>query len=405
MSGPRLKRLLGLVIASLVLFSSCMAVDARPSWRPDSNRGGLNSSRTNPASERNGSLQEVAAPGAVDQLRRALSQHRPVLTLTSPKDGSVINTETVQLSLTLEDWPLVEDPEIGLGPHVVVQVDDRAPLRLTEADQQGHLQLELRDLEPGSHRFSAWAAYPWGEPNSRPEASVQWRLHLWQELRDRQPDVNAPWLVTVHPPDDGVLQPLPLNWLIWNAPLQNLRDNDERWRLRVSIDGDSFLVSRPEGIWLKAPSTSRGVNLQMELLNGQGDPLDPVFNNQLVHLNPSSGQRPAWLKAKLNDDELARFVGQPPAEAEADPEPERQGESQEEPPALDQPDLDQPNRDVEIEDALEPVEPEQAEPQPVADVSPTEAPITDDRALDIAELTDSDAGDSEPQPDGEHTTP
>ena len=322
MRGLRLNQLLGLAIAVLMLFSGCGAVEARPLWGSDSTHEGGNSPRNASRTQPRGVLQEVAPPGAVQQLRRALEQHHPVLTLISPSDGSVISDDSLKMTFQLKDWPLVDDPDLGLGPHVVVQIDDRAPFRLTQADQQGQLHLELSDLEPGSHRFSAWAAYPWGEPNPRPEASLQWRLHLWQIMRDRQPALDAPWLVTVHPPNDRILKPLPLTWMIWNAPLQNLRENDERWRLRISIDGDSFLVSHPEGIWLKAPSPSKELNVQMELLDGQGEPLDPVFNNQLMHFSAGSDRQPLWLKAQLNDSDLSRYLGQPDPEPELVPEAE-----------------------------------------------------------------------------------
>ena len=316
MPGTWLKRLLGLTMAALLFFSAATVTQARPSWLPDNSRGGA--SRPGVSSQRQRALQEVSPPGGADQLRRSLANHRPVLRLLSPADGSVINKNSVELTLGVDDWPLVDDPVVGLGPHVVVQIDEREPLRVTHAED-GRIVLTIDDLEPGSHRFSAWAAYPWGEPSPRPEASVQWRLHQWQELRDRQPGNGDPWLVTVHPPEDRVLQPLPLNWLIWNSPLQNLRDNDERWRLRISIDGDSFLVNRAEGIWVKAPTTSQGLNVQMELLDGQGESLDPVFNNQLLRLKPTGGMRPSWLKAKLSDDELARFTGTSRPQEDAEP--------------------------------------------------------------------------------------
>jgi len=35
-----------------------------------------------------------------------------------------------------------------------------------------------------------------------------------------------------------------IDWLLLDAPLQNLRGDDARWRLRISVNGDSFLVDR-----------------------------------------------------------------------------------------------------------------------------------------------------------------
>jgi hypothetical protein len=119
-----------------------------------------------------------------------------------------------------------------------------------------------------------------------------------------------------------------LDWIIWNAPLQNLRDGDGRWRLRLSVDGDSFLVDQQEALWLKGSPSSSGNLVQMELLNGVGEPITPEFNNQLIHQSGRKTPPPTWLKARLTEDELARLSGTPliPAEelvpeAKATPEP------------------------------------------------------------------------------------
>ena len=159
MPGTWLKRLLGLTMAAL-LFS------VRQRRRKHARHG----CRTTAEEEHHAQvsaanargLQEVS-PGGVDQLRRSLANHRPVLRLLSPADGSVINKDSVELTLGVDDWPLVDDPVVGLGPHVVVQIDEREPLRVTDAED-GRIVLTIDDLEPGSHRFSAWAAYPWENP-------------------------------------------------------------------------------------------------------------------------------------------------------------------------------------------------------------------------------------------------
>jgi hypothetical protein len=182
--------------------------------------------------------------------------------------------------------------------------------------------LQLDDLTPGSHRFSAWAAYPWGEAVTAPGGSIQGRLHLWQRLNATQPAPDAPWVVPVPPANEENQQPLMLDWLIWNAPLQNLRDGDGRWRIRISVDGDSFLTDHQEAIWLKGTG-SNGTTLQLELLDGQGEPLQPVFNNRLIRLEAGRRDRPVWLKARLSEDELERLSGTPRQER-IDPEPSLQ---------------------------------------------------------------------------------
>jgi len=273
-----------------------------------------------------GRLQEVSPPGAVQQLQVALSRHTPRLELISPADGSLLKTGDVQLTLRIEDWPLAEDPELGLGAHVALQIDDAPPLRFGHSENN-RLQIRLPDLSPGSHRFTAYAAMPWGESVKSQGASLQWRLNLIKELPGTQPDQDAPWLAVVSPSDLGSGDPLLLDWLIWNAPLQNLREGDGRWRLRISVNGDSFLVDGQEALWLKAAGGGSG-SVQMELLDGLGEPIAPVFNNQLRATTSRSGTRPIWMQSKLSDEEMARLLGEALPEAEDAPEEEQKPEQE-----------------------------------------------------------------------------
>ena len=213
--------------------------------------------KTMPMAPSSGTLQEVAAPGGVQQLRQRLAGRHPRLSLQSPADHDLITAKDWTLSLAIEDWPLVKDPALGLGPHVVLQIDDQPPLRFSENSNgaqtpggRATIKATLPALSPGSHRLTAYAAYPWGEAVKSPGASLQWRLDQLQPLTGTQPAADAPWLVMVSPSELGGDDPLLLDWLIWNAPLQNLRDGDARWRLRLSVNGDSVLLDRQDALWL-----------------------------------------------------------------------------------------------------------------------------------------------------------
>ena len=324
MSRPGLMPLMGLLMAMLLITGMPVAGLALPTWplQRSSNQDTSLSSQSP-----SGRLQEVAPPGAVQQLREKLQRYQPNLRLVSPTDDSVINADSVDLVLDVRDWPVSRDIELGLGPHVVVQIDNQPPRQLDELDGN-RVRLRIDGLSAGSHRFSAWAAYPWGEAIKTPGANLQGRFHLWQRVEGTQPEDDAPWLVPVTSSASPALQPLLLDWIIWNAPLQNLRDGDGRWRLRLSVDGDSFLVDQQEALWLKGSPSSSGNLVQMELLNGVGEPISPEFNNQLIHQSGKKTAPPTWLKARLTEDELARLSGTPliPAEdlvpeAKATPEP------------------------------------------------------------------------------------
>ena len=324
MSRPGLMPFMGLLMAMLLITGMPVAGLALPTWPL---QRGRNQDTSLSSQSPSGRLQEVAPPGAVQQLHEKLQRFQPNLRLVSPTDDSVINADSVDLVLDVRDWPVSRDIELGLGPHVVVQIDNQPPRQLDELDGN-RVRLRIDGLSAGSHRFSAWAAYPWGEAIKTPGANLQGRFHLWQRVEGTQPEDDAPWLVPVTSSASPALQPLLLDWIIWNAPLQNLRDGDGRWRLRLSVDGDSFLVDQQEALWLKGSPSSSGNLVQMELLNGVGEPITPEFNNQLIHQSGRKTPRPTWLKARLTEDELARLSGTPliPAEelvpeAKATPEP------------------------------------------------------------------------------------
>ena len=317
MSRPGLMPFMAFLMAILLITGMPVAGLALPTW---SLRGDGNKQTPLESKPPSGRLQEVAPPGAVQQLREKLQRYQPNLRLVTPTDDSVINADTVELILDVKNWPISRDDQLGLGPHVVVQIDNQPPRQLHELEAN-RVSVRLNDLAPGSHRFSAWAAYPWGEAVKTPGANLQGRFHLWQRMEGTQPGSNAPWLVPVTNSADPALQPLLLDWLIWNAPLQNLRDGDGRWRLRLSVDGDSFLVDHQEALWLKGNSSSRGNLVQMELLNGVGEPITPEFNNKLIHQSGRRATSPTWLKAHLTEEELTRLSGAPRIPS-ADLEPE-----------------------------------------------------------------------------------
>ena len=117
---------------------------------------------------------------------------------------------------------------------------------------------------------------------------------------------------------DGVqpAEPVLVDWLLLDAPLQHLRDDDAQWRLRISVNGDSFLVDRQNPLWLKG--FRRGSNaVQLELLDGRGDPLNPPFNSLVREVVIGGSERPAWLRPSLSAEELAVLSGEQPAEPSA----------------------------------------------------------------------------------------
>jgi hypothetical protein len=146
-------------------------------------------------------------------------------------------------------------------------------------------------------------------------------------------------LLPVSPAELSLGEPVLLDWILLDAPLQNLRPGDGSWRLRVTINGDSFLIDQNVPLWLKGWHSGDN-GLLLELVDGRGEPLNPPFNSLVSAVTlstPGSGAAvaPRWLQGRLSDQELAQLLGElpPPAperdvDADAEPEPEPEPEPQ-----------------------------------------------------------------------------
>jgi len=265
-----------------------------------------------------GHLQELPPPLAVQQIQAALADRQPRVTILAPSDGTNLPNGNWTLKLLAQDWPLTDGGALGLGPHLVIQIDEQEPIRLTEhrsTPQGDSLQLTLPALTPGSHRITAYAAKPWGEAAKNSGAASQIRVDRVAANPLTVPKPGSPQLLPVSPLGVVGSEPVLLDWLLLDAPLQRLRDNDGSWRLRVSVNGESFITDQNVPIWLKG-WTNGSNSLQLELLDGRGKPLNPPFNSLVSELvlKPSA-PKPRWQLGRLSAEELASLVGQTPTPA------------------------------------------------------------------------------------------
>ena len=359
------QRLLALLlVAALMLLAGCNRVAASRSSGP--------APAPLPVQGPSGRLQEVAPPAAVQQIQAALAERQPQVSIQIPRDGSDLPGGPVKLQVQVRDWPLVDAGVLGLGPHLVVQVDDLAPQRLTTS-RSGQfptlLDAELPPLGPGSHRLTAYAAKPWGEVVKSPGAWDQVRVNRVAANPLATPQLGTPQLIGVSTADLAGREPVLLDWLLIDAPLQGLRDNDGSWRLRVTVNGDSFLVDQNSPLWLKGWHSGSN-SVLMELVDGRGAPLNPPFNTLVseVTIN-SSSPTPSWQRGHLNASELAQLLGEEPATLAApEPEPEPVPEAPVEAIEISPTPASEPQSPPEPEASPEPESP--AEPEPLIEPEP-----------------------------------
>ena len=310
-----------------------------------------------------GRIQEVAPPAAVQQLNAALAPRQPRLTILEPADGALLPDGPWTLRLQVEDWPLVDAGPLGLGAHLLVQLDDGLPTPLVDTT------LTLPALTPGSHRLTVMAARPSGEVLKRPGAFQQIRLHRVAPNPLSLPAPGSPQLLPASPLGASAGDPVLVDWLLIDAPLQNLRADDARWRLRVSVNGDSFLVDQQMPLWLKGWRPGSNA-LLLELVDGRGEPLNPPFNSFVREVILRGGAtRPAWLGGRLSEADLARLLGEAGPENAPAPLPavaEGPATANPEPPAA-----------VPPKPAPEPAPARPADPEPAAAaVQPTAPPAS-----------------------------
>ncbi len=255
-------------------------------------------------------FREVSPPIATQQIRSRLAKHHPKLTIESPSSGEILNKrphESWDLVLTVNDWPLIDDPDLGLGPHLVVQVDNSDPIRITHSNQK-KIVIPMKGLSPGTHRIGAYLAYPWGESLKDPNTFVQSRVHFFKEMKATQPDLMQPWITVVSPSNWNLKEPVLIDFLLWNAPLQGFKEGDNRWLVKISLDEESFLVDRLGAIWIAGIHPSSNL-ITFELIDNIGQPIYPVFNNQLGLLSLNLEKDAVWMHATLSESELKKLIG------------------------------------------------------------------------------------------------
>ena len=276
---------------------------------PFQGRGATPPSRSSPRPPALQRLQEVPPPDWVQQLQGALEERDPRVRILSPASDSLLPDGPWTLRLEVSDWPLVDAGSLGLGPHLVVQLDGQLPIPLVETE------LEMPSLTPGSHLLTVYAAKPWGEAHKGPYALQQIRLHRLAENTATLPAPGTPKLLPVSPAGPAGDLPLLLDWLMLDAPLQGLRTDSLGWRLRVTLNGESVLLDRQAPLWLKGWRAGSNA-LLLELLDGRGELLNPPFNSVLeeVIVSGSAGVNGPHL-GHLTELERAVLLGDKPPSA------------------------------------------------------------------------------------------
>jgi len=333
--------LVGVLLLAVVCFGRPALSQA--AWRLPKRQGPVPTSMAPSARAGSAHLQEVSPPAAVLQFKAAVGEKLPQLEILEPANGALVGDGSWTLRVKVSEWPLIDGGSLGLGPHLLVMLDGEPPRVLTAS------QTEMPPLSPGSHRLTVAAAWPWGEVIKSHGAFDQIRFHRAAANPLAVPAPGSAQLFVTSPSvhTKKSNQPVLLDWLLIDAPLQNLREDDASWRLRITVNGESFLVDQQTPLWLSGwrPEASA---LLWELVDGRGEALNPPFNSIVSELSIEDSKEfnSPWLSGRISVDDLAVLLGNsPPVRLAPQAEEESLSSisiSEQNDPSMDQ-DQDQPN--------------------------------------------------------------
>jgi hypothetical protein len=282
----------------------------------------LNTEETSKTLQR-GSLSEVAPPPVIQQLSQSLDAYQPQVTIVSPSTEEVLQDTTVSVKFQVQDLPIFKDPDLGLGLHLHAILDNQPYKAVYDLNQP----LVFEDLAPGTHTLRVFASRPWHESFKNEGAYAQTTFHIFTKTTDNNPAPALPLLTYSRPTGSYGAEPIMLDFYLTNAPLhlvaQESPDDDiADWRIRVTVNGESFVLDRWQPIYLKG--FKRGKNwVQLEFLDEKGNPVKNVFNNtvRLIDYEPKGKDTLSKLVRGEISAEAARGIVEPDYKLKPTPTP------------------------------------------------------------------------------------
>jgi hypothetical protein len=303
---------------------------------------------------------EVSAPILLQKLRSRFERYRPQVAIVSPTPNSVIEQDTVAVTLNVTGLPLFRDDRFGLGPHLHLLLDDQSEQLVFDTSEP----IVFTNLTPGTHTLRVFAARPWSESFKNEGAFAQTTFHIYTKTGKNEPDQSRPLLTYNQPCGTYGSEPILLDFYLTNAPLhaiaQEFEDDAIRdWRVRVTVNGQRFMLDRWEPLYLKGVKPGQNW-LQLELIDEQGEPIENAFNST-VHLFQYDDQLQDGLAAivggEVSFEEALSIAGVEPLSEELTPDESNPEET------IDQ-DMTDPSTVSEPSEPSEPFANDEADPTP-----------------------------------------
>ncbi|XDE62960.1 hypothetical protein AB3M80_02000 [Arthrospira platensis BEA 1257B] len=356
------------------------------------------------------SISEVSPPDIIQKLHPILDRYQPQVQILSPQPDQLLEDNNVTVQLQVLDFPTFRDEKLGDGPHLHLIIDNDSDRDIYNPTEP----IILSDLKPGTHTLRVFAVYPWGESFKNDGSSAIATFHIYTKTPNNNPDPNLPLLTYNRPQGTYGAEPILLDFYLDNAPLHLIAQEDPEdeiidWRIRVTVNGESFIIDRWEPIYLKGFQPGKNW-VQLEFLGELGEPLNNVYNNtaRVLTYDPKNQDTLSKLiRGQLSLSQARSLVDANYTSPTLAPSPEIEEISEPE-PIVEEQEVSEPEPIVEEEEVSEPEpiveeqEEEISEPEPIVEEQEEEIsepePVVEEEEVSEPEPIVEEEEVSEPEP-------
>ncbi|MBW4483555.1 MAG: hypothetical protein KME14_13510 [Tildeniella torsiva UHER 1998/13D] len=330
-----------------------------------------------------GQIAEVSPPETLETLKQIIDAYTPQVRILSPRPGEVLDDTAVTVRLQVRGLPLFKDDAYELGPHLHLFLDNEPYKAVYDLAEP----ITFEGLSPGTHTLRVFASRPWHESFKNQGAFDQRTFHVVAPTPQNELNAMAPLLTYSRPQATYGAEPIMLDFYLTNAPLHmsaqaEANDDLHDWRIRCTVNDQSFVFDQWQPIWLKGFKPGRNW-VQLELIDESGNPIDNRFNNtvRIIDYQPGGSDTLSRLvRGELGIKDVAGIID-PTYEPPAPPAPEPTAEPPESEPQLPSADAEKPGQNVPDPKITQP---DTAAPEPSQPETTQEQPAPESAAPDTA---------------------
>lgn len=232
-------------------------------------------------------ISEVSPPAPIQKLSRYFDAFEPQIKIIEPKSDQILTDTKVSVKFEVKDLPIFKNPELGLGTHVHVILDNQE----YQASYDLTKPLIFANLTAGTHTIRAFASRPWHESFKNEGAFAQTTFHVYTKTTENTPNPQLPLLTYSRPVGTYGAEPILLDFYLRNTPLhaallESAPTTD--WQIRVTVNNQSFIVDQWLPVYIKGLNT--GLNwVKLEFLDAQGHLVPNQFNSTAHLINYQPG--------------------------------------------------------------------------------------------------------------------